>query len=158
MRKFKFRVWDETEEKMHILDGMYFYVMVDRPTVLFESPSETVRIGWDRNESKFRLMQWTGLQDKEGVDIYEGDIIKTPYTYYDVVDWAIRVPYTEYVLGEVMYDVQKASFGLKIPIDLEDVSAGFNTFERLYDELDFEKSVVVGNVYETPELLKKEEE
>ena len=81
---------------------------------------------WHRkNKDRFVLMQSTGLKDKNGVEIYEGDIVK--------VETRGGVVY-----GDVKY--KSCSF----MICSEDMD------RIMLDCWDYE---VIGNIYENPELM-----
>ena len=82
-----------------------------------------------------RLMQFTGLKDKKGKEIYEGDILqdkKAPIKGCDEI-------------GEVIF--QNGKFQLKV---LMVGKKGYNYFDLINCIDDFE---IIGNVYENPELL-----
>ena len=86
--------------------------------------------------------QYTGLTDKNGTKIFEGDII----------DFLYRSGYDDY--GIVQYDAYETEFGFVY-------NSIYEGLGRHYQSKDIE---VIGNIYDNPELLgdenngKKEEE
>ena len=124
----KFRAWTE-EGKV-----MYYDVYPFKGDTLLLSYDE---IAFDEvPASDFILMQSTGLKDKNGKEIYEGDIVK----FSDCDDDAHVTP----VVWNKNYACFGVSFSGKYPIS-------FDYLEEFYTELkDIE---VVGNIYEHPELL-----
>ena len=84
MRNFKFRAWDPKVMKM-------YYGLEHMPTSIKT---------WRTESPKAKVMQWTGMQDTNGRDIYEGDYV----TYlaeegkkrYELIQWhdqSFNVPY-----------------------------------------------------------------
>lgn len=96
----------------------------------------------DENGSKhfvnpFTVGQYTGLHDKNGKEIYEGDIILTYGSKGDEIKHA------------VYYSDKEAMFRTKlIGADM----LGGNITQRWLNEFDFE---VIGNIHDNPELLKE---
>lgn len=99
-----------------------------------------------------QLMQFTGLKDKNNVEIYEGDICRILYT-----DWISKSDNDPRTLEQYLIDI--ASIGRVIyidcgfVIDLGEDKYGY----RIYGSLDpgthgyIEK---IGNIHQNPELLK----
>lgn len=124
----KFRAWDRLTDKMFpvgIIDCSIQVVYIEESNGLDSC----------RNSDEVELMQFTGLKDKNGKEVFEGDIIKD----------------SEDFIAQVVYDKEYAGFGLNYqPFDLTD---GLSvTFEELKNEYQntFE---IIGNIYENPELL-----
>jgi hypothetical protein len=109
MREIKFRAWNSEEKTML------------KPFDLSSNPKY-----WCDNLKDYPLMQYTGLKDKNGVEIYEGDIIKTD------TDNIVSVEYSNYY-GAYLF-------------------GGFPTNQDEIYKLEIE---VIGNIYENPELLDK---
>ena len=128
-REIKFRAWNEVSEKM--LNWNEFLDTNMKNT--FIAPESTGLI----------LMQYTGLDDKNEKEIYEGDIVLLDCYYYEEPAFDGEF--------EVVYDEIN---GMWLLIDLED-RENIYTFENIrgYYKSEIE---VIGNIYDNPELLKGE--
>ena len=126
----EFRAWTEEGK------AMYYGVYPFKDDTLLLSYDE---IAFDEvPASDFILMQSTGLLDKNGKEIYEGDIVRYKAGCNTVTE-------------EVVYDKNFAGFGVK------DADANIIfTFGELAEEIGLSSLEVVGNIYENPELLEEE--
>ena len=89
---------------------------------------------------KETVSQWTGLLDKNDVEIYEGDIVVYDDTPYNV--------HASILTGVVKMENQ--SFKL---ISIKPNSIGYRKMLIGSDDFFNRKSKVIGNIYENPELL-----
>jgi len=89
----------------------------------------------------FILMQYTGLKDKNGKEIYEGDIVSFEDAECDAEGYNDNVFLNR---GVVSYDEVSMcySFSNRQTVEMED----------LYIPTDAE---IIGNIYENPELLEE---
>ena len=125
--KPKFRAWTEEGK------AMYYDAYPFKDDTLLLSYDE---IAFDEvPASDFILMQSTGLLDKNGNEIFEGDIVKYEAGCNTVTE-------------EVVYDKNFAGFGVK------DADANIIfTFGELAEDIDLHSLEVIGNIYENPEFL-----
>ena len=134
-REIKFRVWDVVNKR--ILD--YADIMTLPMWEVFPGTPE---------QRPFNVMQYTGLKDKKGVEIYEGDILEehTPSaSNYSVVKF-----------GEI--DISAFYYKSKMCTCFYH---DFSNFNDNWGEVTLGNNLknieVIGNIYENPELLEEKQ-
>lgn len=121
MRPIEFRAWLKDEKKIIDVKAIDFDENGDVLSVNY--PEGKSYSGYDKDN--IELMQYTGLKDKNGVKIFEGDIAKN-------------------VLNNDIYEVIFTMGGFELL--LNNIYA--YPFHLITDNLE-----VIGNIYENPELL-----
>ena len=154
--KPRFRAWDVLAEKM--IDEIQMISFVRKEIIgKFSDGSTSVPLKFEdeRNGEDVILMQSTGLKDKNGKEIFEGDILKfndewNEYCHEGYVDGSVEgVNYVEVVKGEACFEFGKTRYpesSLFIYMEDEHLS-----FAELVKDKDFGFEIV-GNVYENSEL------
>lgn len=122
----KFRAWDK---------GLEFMMPVE--SIDFEYGMINVNAAW-RTFEEIELMQSTGLKDKNGVYIFEGDIVVNQYGN----------------VGYVAYLQQEAGF--VVVLKKSDYRLGHRNTGESYDVTTNHE--VIGNIHSNPELLEQANE
>ena len=140
MRELKFRAWDSTAKKMLHFDNLSFrneysvleFKCVESGGICGLSDPD----GWGDDFYKGGekiVMQFTGLKDKNGKEIYEGDILKFKHH-----------------IGEVWWQDRAGYWAVDFKPYPEHWQ-GRETEPKLSYSGEFE---IIGNIYENPSLLK----
>lgn len=94
MREIKFRAWDKVNTAFMPSEG---YAICDGDVMGLRYGNEMEDVLTDQIE----LMQYTGLKDMNGVDIYENDIVKSNYKYAQPkISQIIMEDGNSYIAGE----------------------------------------------------------
>lgn len=127
MREIKFRAWQKHHRKMLPVKIIDF----NRNTITVDYGEKTIPRFNTFDMENFELMQYTGLKDKYGTEIYEGDICNC----------------REYeCFGKIEWNEDNAGFYFYVAVE----GGGFDE-ECLYEYAD--ELEVIGNIYDNPELL-----
>ncbi len=127
MRQIKFRAWHKKKKIMWVVTLLGLMFEFDDNPPVYSFPE--IKEGNVPHYSDVELMQYTGLKDKNGEEIYEGDIIRYKLRNEDMdID------------DQVSHDLQEVifkwgSFRLK------------NTTEQL-SSLEESDPEIIGNIYE----------
>ena len=132
MREIKFRCWISSAQEMVGWDEMEKHGDIYR---LIKQPNA------------YPLMQYTGLKDKNGVEIYEGDIVMILYT-----DWPSMNGESKLTLGEYLDSISNVA---KVIFKDCEFCVQFNS-DGYADSIHcgpHGRIKVIGNIYENPDLI-----
>ena len=127
MREYKFRAWDETEKHMYNWENLFNQNLKN----IFTIPEQC----------GYNIMQYTGLKDENGKEIYEGDIIEFSY------DMFVGNFDTFVAKGKVVFE--EGAFYVEV---FENERTTEGEAYLLYS-INLDTIEVIGNTYENKELL-----
>ena len=128
MHSLKFRAWDKVEKKM-LFDA--------DPFVIHVSGSNEPLLAKTHRNGDCIFEQYTGLKDKNGKEIYEGDIVREKWYDNDVHIGRDRIGKIEYFCAGFVCWFKGSAF------------VGLGMFPTKNIE-------VIGNIHENKELLESE--
>lgn len=123
MNEIKYRIYGKENRIMYSWEEI----------LNFDSLKDTLKNGEKENQYYSQLLQYTGLKDKDGKEIYVGDILS---------DSEEKPLYVEF----------STEYGAFCFVDKFD---SFGTTLYTTQDLHYEGLGIIGNVYENPELLQK---
>lgn len=129
-REIKFRAWDKVNKKMmNWVDQIHWANGAKIESVAQTTPLQSHK-RWGED---IILMQFTGLKDKNGKEIYEGDYIEFIRDYNSA-----SIPKRR--KGEVFYNNNALAYY---------VNYGDNYSIPLKETLDYDIPIIIGNICET---------
>ena len=126
-REIEFRIWDNDDKHFLSLDDFQKMgcVMINNDGTLFLSSDYRFMLNMMIKLDKYTIQQYTGLKDKNGKKIFEGDIMKNKQGGVGIVKYS---KYAEFIL-DFIDDISCTSFNPAI----------------------LRNYVVIGNIYENKE-------
>ena len=124
----KFKAWDKDKKVMRIIDEIDFnsgYILISTGYKSFD---------------EVKLLQYTGLKDKNNTEIYDGDIAEFKYPH----DKRFKE------IGIITHSAEKACFVIKM---IRDTVQEFELYRGVANSY----LKVIGNKFDNPELLEESE-
>ena len=143
-RELKFRAFYQKKLYMQEYCGGFSYFIHNDSDAL---TLEDIFVAAERQ--KCIIQQYTGLQDRDGKEIYEGDIIE--HTFSKTTDDETSIHFGSKLNGSVSFCNHLCAYILTI---ISDDRHNGDTFQ-LMNHAPSKK--IIGNVFENPELLKTNE-
>jgi uncharacterized phage protein (TIGR01671 family) len=125
MREIKFRAWDKKWKKMYY-------------ELPFAQEAEDILNILESRKDQYIFMQYTGLKDKNGKEIYEGDIIGNE----------------DGIMGVVHFNAEPGCFlaGMYYIGNIDGMANDW-TYEDCCERGEWNHLEIYGNIYENPEIL-----
>ncbi len=132
MREIKFRAWDKVLKKICLAKELKFGRRNEITTLTKDGGGI----------SRFELMQFIGIKDKKGKEIYEGDIVKG-ITFGDKKELILFIKWNDiHACFDLFYSIDGNDIEVLSDFDFPSDMEGYNL-------------EVIGNIYENQELLKE---
>ncbi|OOO72395.1 YopX family protein [Staphylococcus saprophyticus] len=135
MENLRFRAWDKFDKEMLEVHGINFDAQGIWTREMIDDESDGNFVFLDEVE----LLQSTGLKDKHGVEIFEGDVLK-------VFIFDGKGPHAKVIFKNGLFGIEDDMFGYGY-------DKGLYTLDQIISIRDAE---VIGNKYEHPHLLEGE--
>ncbi|MGL5327683.1 MAG: YopX family protein [Peptostreptococcaceae bacterium] len=163
MKEIKLRAWDKETRTMIVDKQDFIPLMVTNKGILRLSPLHKENLYEVLCDKQYKIMQYIGMKDSNGIEIYEGDIV-----IHESRNYVLANPYCNYSDTELreyfVYDEEEDDYYeeectyMKVEYDNEKAMVTltdiFNdTSYNFLDNFEYEDVKVIGNIYENPELL-----
>lgn len=151
-RKIKFRIWDKKTSKLlypYLDEGIRIFTVDGYISLLHSfqnSKIKDVNTCWlDYADDDIAIQQFTSIKDKNGREIYEGDIVK----YVGKCDITYNKPGIVSIGEYFTHGKEFCHFGVRAKrLDMKNAYFGLSNDSNSY--------LIIGNILENPDLVKNE--
>ena len=143
VREIKFKAYDKISYSIYEVESINFTTKI----VELLSDTEGIIYTFERKFDEVDLLEFTGFQDKNDVDIYEGNIISAdPFKEYQ------DVSVNEAPLKMPIFDKDNQII-ITVKLNISNDEGYIDIFGGEY--IDMDTIEIIGNIYDNPELLIK---
>lgn len=125
--RYKFRAWDK---KNKIISAITMFLFDSQEIDTEDNLNEP------KNFEHFEIMQSTGLTDKNGKEVFEGDVVR-----FKIPEYTGDFDKFEEIISVVFWDEDEAEFSAE------------GMYHNPEEKMSFESLEIIGNKFSSPELL-----
>ena len=159
MREIKFRAWEKHQQRMSMVTEIkwnpsYLYHRIKTQAIVRgKKLDEWYAYDFDANNNGIVLMQYTGLKDKNGKEIYEGDVVKFAdigeegYEYKEAYDFC---NIASIVWKNGRFELENIHVYISYVLECMNREGHEEFINALLEDCE-----VIGNIYENKDLLEE---
>lgn len=128
-REIKFRAWDTIDKKM--IGGDIWMSRIC---------GEGISLDEILGSEEYEIMQYTGLKDKNGKPIYEGDIVKHTFQQTTPQNGSMIMPVSFYEGGFIIATLNGEPMTLREAIKISNKASGLEIIDNIWENGDLLKN------------------